>query len=363
MGYTIGTPAICLGMIIEHYASIVSFQLMARFKSYVAWIKILLIGLLVLGTLAWIGSEYWTWRQRQQPFDYGKPTPLLAELPMRAAVCKIRAELAALPQPLVKKHYYLEAWTEYKFAAGRFNWGPFHEIKLTPAAQAFTRAHSRAELIAALAPLLADQALGGRAAAILGALPVRTKSALSSTSGLAAAVKRAQGGDPAAPIKWNPERDPKIDITEAVVPIQLYGLTNMGMHLERSVPRDSYGSFEARLEHILLAQSKLPMEIIRPTMIPPEAPIPKGRASYEDMIAYAPIPEIDPRFKKFLEDYPRLDILIALYPLRPLAELIWASQAQDRYWPLVTGSPLIKGNNPKKDFLREVTSELIGMCD
>ena len=347
----------------EHNASIVFFQLMARFKSYGAWIKILLIGLPVLGTIAWIGSEYWTWRQRQQPFDYGKPTPLLAELPMRTAVCQIRAELAALPQPLVKKHYYHEAWTEYKFAAGRFNWGPFHEIKLTPAAQAFTRAHARAELIAALAPLLADQALGGRAAAILGALPVRTKSALSSTSELAAAVKRAQDGDPAAPIRWNPERDPKIGITEAVVPIQLYGLTNMGMHLERSVPRDSYGSFEARLERILLAKSELPMEIIRPTMIPPEAPIPRGRASYEDMIAYAPIPEIDPRFKKFLEDFPHLDILIALYPLRPLAELIWASQAQDRYWPLVTGNPLVKGKNPKKDFLREVTSELIGMCD
>jgi len=336
---------------------------MAWFKSYRAWIKILLIGSLSLGAIVWIGLEYWAWRQEQQPFDYGKPTPLPDELPMRNVVCQIRAELAALPQPLVKKHVYHGAWTEHKFAAGKFNYGPFHEIKLTPAAQAFTRAHSRAELIAALAPLLADQAMGGRAAAILGALPVRTKSALSRTSALAAAVIRAQVGDPAAPIRWNPERDAKLGISETVAPIQLYGLTNMGGRLERSVPRKLYGSFEARLERILLAQSKLPFEKIKPTMIPPEAPIPTGRPSYEDMIAYAPIPEIDARFEKFLEDFPRLDILVALYPFRPLPELIWASHAQDRYWPLVTGNPLIKGKNPKKDFLREVTSELIGMCN
>jgi len=336
---------------------------MAWFKSYRAWIKILLIGSLSLGAIVWLGLEYRAWRQEQQPFDYGKPTQLPDEQPMKTVVCQIRAELAALPQPLVKKHVYHGAWTEHKFAAGKFNWGPYHEIKLTTAAQAFTRAHSRAELIAALTPLLADQEMGGRAAAILGALPVRTKSALSRTSPLAAAVKRAQVGDPTAPIKWNPERDTKLGINETVAPIQLYGLTNMGMRLERSVPRKLYGSFEARLERILLAQSKLPLEKLKPTMIPPEAPIPKGRPSYEDMIAYAPVPEIDARFKKFLEDFSRLDILIALYPFRPLPELIWASQAQDRYWPLVTGNPLIKGKNPKKDFLREVTSELIGMCE
>ena len=80
------------------------------------------------------------------------------------------------------------------------------------------------------------------------------------------------------------------------------------------------------------------------------------------MIAYAPIPEIDPRLKKFLDDNPRLDLPIALYPLRPLPILIWATQAQDRYWPLVTGPPLIKGKNPRKDFLREVAAELIEMC-
>lgn len=326
-------------------------------------IKILLVGSLVLGAIGWMGTEYWIWRKTQQPFDYGKPTPLAAELPMSAAVCQIRRELAALPQPLVARHYYHQAWTENKFAAGRFNWGPFHEIKLTPAAEAFTRAHSRAELIAALAPLLTDQALGGQAAAILAALPVRRKSALSSTSGLAAAVKHAQNGDPAAPIRWNPESDLKISITAAVEPTQLYGLTNMGTRLERSIPRDASGSFEARLEGILLANSELPIEIIKPTSIPPDAPVPKGRASYDDMIAYAPTPEIDARFKKFLEDYPRLDILIALYPLRPLAKLIWASQAQDHYWPLVTGEPLIKGKNPKKDLLQEVASELIRICD
>ena len=215
-------------------------------------------------------------------------------------------------------------------------------------------------MIAALAPLLAEQGLGGRAAAILAALPVHTKSALSGTSALAEAVKHAQGGDPAAPVRWPPDG---VGIAETRVPVTLYGLTNMGKHLERSVPRDSSGTFEARLERILLASSELPMQLIRPTSTPPDAPIPRGRATYQDMVAYAPVPEVDPRFGTFLESYPRLDSLIALYPLGPGVQLIWASQTQDRYWPLVSGVPLIKGINPKEDFLHEVASELIGMCD
>ncbi len=324
---------------------------------------ILVAVLLALAAVGWAGREFWAWRQAQLPFDYGRPTPLADAAPMRTAVCRIREEFAALPQPMVARHIHHGAWTEYKFVAGRFTWGPFYEIRLTPTAQAFTRAHSRTELIAALAPLLADKALGGRAAAILGALPVPTKQSLSATSALAEAVYRAQGGDSAAPIDWRPDTDRGIAVTESVVPSTLYGLTNMGNRLERSVPRDFSGSFEARLERILLAVSKLPMQPIKPTAVRPDAPIPKGRTSYEDMIAYAPVPDIDPGMKQILNDYPRQDILIALYPQRHLPILIWAARAEARFWPLVTGEPLIRGSNPKRDFLHEVAAELIAMCD
>ena len=153
--------------------------------------------------------------------------------------------------------------------------------------------------------------------------------------------------------------------------MRLYGLTNMGMRLERSVPRDPTGSFEARLEALLTARSKLPMQIIGKTSLPSDAPVARGRVTYADLIAFAPTPTIDSRFEQFLDDYNRTDILIAIFPLlrnggpsstRPLAELIWASDAQDRYWPLVTGDPLIK-ENLYESFRRELASQLIAMCD
>jgi len=329
------------------------------------WFIVPLLGvfLVVVGSVTW---QFWTWWQRQQPFDYGAPTPISAEQSMRDVVCEIRHELASLPQPLVAKHRYHGAWSEYKIGAGRFDWGPVHEIELTAAAREFSLSHSRVELIAALAPLLLDPSLGGRAAAILGGLPARSKPALRNTSALAAAVQSAQGGNPDAAIAWSPD----FGVTRVATPLALYGLTNMGNRLERPVPRKYAGSFEARLDKLLTARSKLPMVIIGSTSVRPDAPVPPGRKTFEDLLAFAPTPGIDPRFQQFLDDHPRLDVLIAVFPLLhdrrshragPLAELIWASQVQHRYWPLVVGNPLINGN-PYEDFLRELSSELIAMC-
>ncbi|MGB5473441.1 MAG: hypothetical protein WBQ78_08180 [Gammaproteobacteria bacterium] len=59
---------------------------------------VLLIALLVFGAIGWMGREFYLWRQTQQPFDYGTPTPLADEAPMETAVCRIRKELAALQE-------------------------------------------------------------------------------------------------------------------------------------------------------------------------------------------------------------------------------------------------------------------------
>ena len=121
-------------------------------RGFVVW---LLLGIgLLLGLGLWVvmqpssewGSEY---------FDYGEPTPLAADAPLREAFCAIRADFDTLPDRLIAEHKRHSSWTERRFAAGRFDYGPVKELVLTDGARDFVRRHSRAEIIAALAPLMA----------------------------------------------------------------------------------------------------------------------------------------------------------------------------------------------------------------
>ncbi len=75
--------------------------------------RILVLGLAVV-FVVWTISEYRALRQEGQPFNYGAPTPLADDQPMRTAVCAIRHELDELPSPIVDEHIYHDAWTEHK---------------------------------------------------------------------------------------------------------------------------------------------------------------------------------------------------------------------------------------------------------
>ncbi len=297
-------------------------------------------------------------------FDYGEPTPLKADEPMRVAVCQIRAELSELPEPIVAEHIYHPAWTERRLAAGEFKYGSAHELRLSEHALAFSLRHSRAELIAALSPLLLDAKDGGRAAAILAGLPARSKAALHNTSRLAKAVWDAQGRSASAPIAWTALQQAMR--YEPPIPIGLYGLTNMGSRLERAAPRRFHGSFEERLEDVLGAQADLPLQLVQLA-----EPIGQPRKTFVELLESHPGPVVDKKLITFLESWPREEVLIALFPLlrdrgpdrggSPLIELIWATGSEDRYWPLVVGQPLIEGD-PFADFALEIAQELIDLC-
>jgi len=311
--------------------------------------------------LAWSFVEYRSWRQAQQPFDYGLPTPLADDEPMRVAVCEIRRELEMLPLPIIDDYVYHEDWTEYKVAAGRFYHRPAHQILLTDQAHDFVMSHSRAELIAALAPLLLSAEAGGRAAAVLAGLPARSKSALSHTSELANAVHSAMGNDPAKDLDWVP---PELGrFYQSLVPSQLYGLGNMGSRLERSVPRNHQGSFEARLERILKVRSALPQ-----TLLTLDGEVRTNpRQTFEEMLASTAPPEADPRFLDYLREFPEQDMLITLFPglgqgnSAPLIDMIWLKGMEDQLWPLLIGDPLIEGD-PYKAIHERIATELIDMC-
>ena len=315
--------------------------------------------------VAWGVLQFQSWQQHQrQPFNYGAPTPLASDQSMRTAVCEIRRELFELEQPIVEAHDFHEAWSEYKFAAGRFDYGSLYQLTLTDHAMAFVLRHSRVELIAALSPLLLDAEQGGRAAAVLGGLPARSKAALRNTSAMAEAVRTAQLGDPSRPIEWVPPGEDQY--YHPHIPGQLYGLSNIGGRLERSVPRNYSGSFEERLEKILLARSELPSQFIAS----PDVPRDGTRLTYEEMLANIETPTADPRFLKYLSDFPREDILITVFPMlgqsadgtnSPVIDILWANGWQDQYWPMVIGNPLIK-DNPYNTLIAAVGAELINLC-
>ena len=333
-------------------------------QPYITPFRLLLMLVVLVFSAAWGINKYQSWHYQQQYFDYGAPSPLASDQPMRTAVCEIRRELATLKPPLVEAHDFHAAWTEHKFAAGRFDYREVHQLILTDQAMKFVLRHSRVELIAALSPLLLDADKGGRAAAILGGLPARSKAALHNTSAMAEAVKAAQMGDPSRPIVWVPPGNDRY--YHPHIPGQLYGLTNIGGRLERSIPRDYSGSFEERLEEILLARSKLPLRFIAS----PDLPRDGSRLTYEEMLASVETPTADPRFLKYLGDFSRQDILVTVFPLlgqsaagtnSPVIDILWANGWQDEYWPMVVGNPLLNGR-PYNAFLAEVGAELIGLC-
>lgn len=133
----------------------------------------------------------------------GSPTALaLGEAPL-AALCRIRGEFRALPEPVYTGFHRHEAWEESRVGAPRVRHGPFWEIKLVPDAQAFVHAHSRLELVAALAPYTRDPARATKAMAIMAGLPVPTRAALYDTHGWAARLAEGPRRDPKAAITWD----------------------------------------------------------------------------------------------------------------------------------------------------------------
>jgi len=296
-------------------------------------------------------------------FDYGEPTPLAADAPLREAYCAIRADFDTLPDRLIEEHKRHSSWTERRFAAGRFDYGPVKELVLTDGARDFVRRHSRAEIIAALAPLMALPE-GGRAAVVLAGMPSRSKAALSNTTALAGEMARLYLSD----------RTARLPLDERAMrqgpPLRLYGTTNMGKRLERPLRRSRRGSLESRLEPILEARSRVPLTAVDVPVIEPNSPFRGKRSTVAAAVKEFPMPEATPRLIDFVASHPREDLLIALFPYvaaaqpgsRDLAVLIWASDLQESLWPFAVSAPsLVEG---AVDQLRErFARELLALCE
>jgi len=328
-------------------------------RGFIVW---LLLGIgLLLGLGLWLAmqpSSEW----ESEYFDYGEPTPLDGDAPLREAFCAIRADFETLPDRLISEHKQHPSWTENRFAAGRFYYGPVKELLLTDGARDFVRRHSRAEIVAALAPLMALPE-GGRAAVVLAGMPSRSKAALSNTTGLAEEMARLYRNDQAARRPLD-ERAMRYG-----APLQLYGATNTGGRLERPLRRSRRGSFESRLEPILEARSRVPLTAVDVPVIEPNSQFRGKRSPIAAVTEALPVPAAAPRLIDFVASYPREDLLIALFPYvaaaqpgsRDLAVLIWASNLQASHWPLAVSAPsLVEG---AVDELRDrFARELLALC-
>jgi hypothetical protein len=321
------------------------------------------VTLLLIGTMVWqIVAPSGTSATRL--FNYGKPTPIEAEGQAQGAYCRIQDEVSDLGWPIVERHVQHSAWTEYKIAAGRFHYRAVRELVLTPVAAEFAVSHSRAEFVAALAPLLTDEKRGGIAAAILAGLPARSKAALSYTTVLAEVVDRAQGGNPRAQPQWDEEA------RSASAPLGLYGVGNMGGRLERAAPRQRSGTLEHRLEKVLEERSKLPMTLFQPITIGPRSPFRGKRSALETVLGAYPIPEPDSRLNDFIAEFDRDEILMAIYPYvaaakqgsKDLAILVWATGRQQSAWPVTQGQPVLDAASLAA-VKAEITAAVRALCD
>ena len=333
-------------------------------RSLLGWVVVtcllILILLLVLG-IWFSGPSNSDWQSDY--FDYGKPTPLAPGAPLRDAFCAIRTDFNSLPERLIESHRHHPAWSERRLAAGRFDYRAVQELVLAEQAYLFTRRHSRAEIVAALAPLMALPE-GGRAAVVLAGMPSRSKAALRYTTSLAKEMARLYRADDTGQLPLDEQA------IQTGPPLSLYGTTNMGNRLERPMRRSRGDSFESRLEPILEDRSRLPQLPVVTPRIEPNSPFRGKRSTTAAVLAAMQQPVPDPRLIDFVEAHSREDLLIALFPYvaraqqgsADLAALIWASDLQSSHWPLAVSAPaLVEGT--VTELRSRFAQELLALCE
>ena len=296
-------------------------------------------------------------------FDYGMPTPLASDAPLYEPFCAIHRDFYALPDVLIAEHQQFSSWTERRLGAGTFNYGPVRQLVLSDAALEFVHSHSRAELVAALAPIMASPD-GGRAAVILAGLPSRSKAALSNNTALAEEMDRLYRHDRTArtPLDNRAMRQGP--------PLLLYSGMNMGRRLERPVRRSRSGTFEARLEAIFDARSRLPMSVIDAPVVEQGSPFRGKRSSLAAVTEAFPPPEAAAGLIEFVDAFSREELLIALFPYvagaqpgsKDLTVLIWASGLQDTHWPLASSTPALE-EGVVDELRNRWAAELLALCE
>lgn len=284
---------------------------------------------LVAGLVAWPAAT--AWKDRRDP--PGPPTALAAGETPLAAVCRLRAQFEALPEPVHQGFDHHPQWSRWKFAVGTTHYGPFWEIRPTEATRAFVRAHSRLEIVAALGPYVTDPALAPKAVAVLAALPIGDKYNLSFTSGFATLLAANGGRQPGARPDWKEHHYRDAHSTLLAV----YGQPNATDR--RSLENPPAGpTLEDAILEVMAAMHAPQPQAFTAVDISDQKRFP----DWETTIANAPLPQVSEEFRAFMKRWPRDWLVTVLFPygLRndpfrssPREKLVWIVGREAEYWP------------------------------
>ncbi len=315
---------------------------------------LLLIG---LGLLAWPSVRDWR-------HGFVAPTELRAgEAPM-AALCRIRTEFLALPNPVYDGFQWHERWERRPFAGYTSHFGPFWEIELGWTAWRFARRYSRLEIVAAIGPYLSDPQLAPKATAVLAGLPVGSREHLDQVQ--AASILLAEPGkfipDALAAAPWTDEQQA---FAQGLLR-SLYGVQNSASWLEGKGDAPAPGTLEGVLLEIIRAQDAL----VGPQF---EAVDVSAYPDVETARAQARVPAPLPTFQAFMRRWPRELLATALFPLAldassdqrgnsPRERYIRIMEREAAYWPLHANRPFPDEARHAAAYRRETGAFARSLC-
>lgn len=274
-----------------------------------AFVKILrVLGLLLL--LLLIGGVLLAWPSlRDWRHDFVPPTPLLADETPMAAICRIRTEFLALPNPVYEGFQRHDRWERQRLGAPTERFGPFWEIDLDWTAWRFARRHSRLEIVAAIGPYLSDPQLAPKATAVLAGLPVRSREQLGQVQTLSILLAEPEKflPDSLAAAPWT---DPQLAFAQGSMR-SLYGVENSVDRLQGTNRSSHAGTLEGSLLEILEANDALKAPQFETVDVSDTPTYPDYESLVQKLAPPAPLPS----FAAFMRRWPRELIATALFPL------------------------------------------------
>ena len=266
------------------------------------------LGLLLLLLLIGVGILVWPFL-RDWRHDFVEPTALLADETPMAAICRIRTEFLALPNPVYEGFRRHERWERQHLGATQESFGPFWEISLNWTAWRFARRHSRLEIVAAIGPYLSDPQLAPNAVAVLAGLPVGSRERLDQVQTMSILLAEPERFIPDS-LAASPWTDPQLSYAQGALR-SLYSTENSVDRLKGIGKQPHPGTLEGSLLEILEANEGLTdaqFEVLDVSNTP-------TYPDYESLLHKLHPPAPLPSFQAFLQRWPRELLATALFPL------------------------------------------------
>jgi hypothetical protein len=198
-----------------------------------------------------------------------------------------------------------------------------------------------------------DPAFAPKAAAVLAAMPPGEKSMLYFTQGFAKLVQ--ENGNRAANWGETQHRQAHVGLLSVYGMFSATGNSTAG----------TQGTLEGAISPIVSALATMPAAFTAPDLSDQ-----RRFPDFDAAIANAPLPEASPRFRAFMERWPREWLVTVLFPYAhrgdpfrssPREMLVWIMGREAAYWPFSAPSGFSKEKQIRA-FEREVADYARGVC-